>query len=156
MIIVLNNKDTKTANDILEVQLPAYRVEAEIIGFDDIPPLRDTVQSIVDCDEHFVAYVLDEAVAGFISYEQDDNDIHICRLVVHPNYFRKGIAKQLLAHVLRGPAEGKKIVVHTGAKNVPAIRLYVSYGFEEMEHIEVAPEVYITRFERPTSRNFVD
>ncbi|MBH5319887.1 GNAT family N-acetyltransferase [Paenibacillus sp. GSMTC-2017] len=148
MIITVNNKNAEVASDILNVQLPAYRVEAEIIGFDGIPPLRDTVQSIMECDEQFVGYMTDEKLVGFVSYHTHDEGIDICRLVVHPSHFRKGIAKQLLAHMMSGPALDKKVQVSTGTKNVPAKTLYESFGFKEIGNIEVAPGVFITRLER--------
>jgi hypothetical protein len=43
MIKMLITKDRTVAQKILEVQIPSYRVEAELIGFQGIPPLHDTV-----------------------------------------------------------------------------------------------------------------
>jgi len=35
----------KFAKEVLSVQLPSYQVEAELIDFYDIPPLKDTVST---------------------------------------------------------------------------------------------------------------
>lgn len=152
MIAELNHKDWATAQLILDVQLPSYRVEAEIIGFDDIPPLRDTVETIQTCEESFVGYILSQELAGFISYELTDDGVDICRMVVHPNFFRRGIAKQLLSFLLDGVAAHKKVTVSTGDKNEPAKSLYRGFGFSEVDQIEVAPGVQLACFELAADR----
>lgn len=37
MIKEINIKDRKAAEQVLSVQLPAYKIEAEIIGYPDLP-----------------------------------------------------------------------------------------------------------------------
>ncbi|REK71156.1 GNAT family N-acetyltransferase [Paenibacillus paeoniae] len=152
MIEKLNHREPITAKAMLAVQLPAYRIEADIIGFDDIPPLRDTAETIMASEETFVGYWLEEELAGFISYELDEHQLGICRMVVHPQYFRRGIAKGLLSYVLTGAGEQKRITVSTGAKNEPAKALYRSFRFTDAGEIEVAPEVSLALFELPAIR----
>ncbi|MDF0725480.1 hypothetical protein PY093_01985 [Cytobacillus sp. S13-E01] len=41
------------AKEVLNVQIPAYKVEAEIIDYYDIPPLRDTVETLQQSQETF-------------------------------------------------------------------------------------------------------
>lgn len=152
MINALNHRDVDMAAQILAVQLPAYRVEAELIGFDGIPPLRDTAESIMGSEEQFVGFMRGGGLAGFISYELQEDAVDICRLVVDPSCFRQGIARKLLTHVLQGVGERKKVTVSTGTKNEPAKVLYRSFGFAWKKEIEVAPGVSITEFELPKER----
>ncbi|ALC83603.1 MULTISPECIES: GNAT family N-acetyltransferase [Bacillus] len=147
MIKKLNATDKETAKKMIDVQLPSYKAEAELIGFYGIPQLNDTVESIMENDEIFIGYFFDEELAAFISYTEEQNEFDICRLVVHPNHFRKGIAKKLLEHVLKNRTNGKKVIVSTGAKNVPAKNLYAFFGFEEVKNIEVAPGIFLTFME---------
>lgn len=144
MIRELNNKHKETAEIILAVQLPAYQVEAEIMNFDGIPQLQDTVDSIIQSNEIFVGYLIEEALAGFISYTKDEGHVQICRLVVDSHHFRKGIAKRLLGYLIENVSKECETAVTTGAKNVPAKNLYKMYGFHEVRDIEVAPNVFIT------------
>ncbi len=144
MIRELNNKNMKTAEKILAVQLPAYKVEADIMNFDGIPQLQDTVDSIIQSNETFVGYMAEDELAGFISYTNDEGLFQICRLVVDPHHFRKGIANSLLGHFLENVSKECQIAVTTGSKNVPAKNLYKKYGFFEVKDIEVAPNVFIT------------
>ena len=36
----------KLAKDVLNIQIPSYKVEAEIIDFYEIPPLKDRVDTL--------------------------------------------------------------------------------------------------------------
>ncbi|AKF95011.1 N-acetyltransferase [Brevibacillus halotolerans] len=148
MITNLHVSDEEIAKKILNVQIPAYKIEAEIIHFYGIPQLKDTVETIRTCNENFLGYMLDEELAGVISYTVDQNHMEICRLVVHPNHFRKGIARSLVGYVIENVAKGKKTTVSTGAKNIPAKKLYSMFGFIEVQDIEVAPNVFITLLEK--------
>ncbi|WP_245996645.1 hypothetical protein [Brevibacillus invocatus] len=46
MIRIIDAHNPETAQDILRIQIPAYQIEAALIDFDGIPPLKDTVDSI--------------------------------------------------------------------------------------------------------------
>lgn len=152
MIVELIHNDAGTAQRILDVQLPSYRIEAELIGFCDIPPLRDTLETIQCSGECFIGYAIHDKLTGFIAYELIEDAVEICRMVVHPDYFRRGIAKQLLAYLLAGAAAHKKVTVSTGDKNEPAKLLYRSLGFTEVNQIEIAPEVRLACFELAADR----
>lgn len=144
MICKINVSEKEIAKKVLDIQIPAYKVEAALINFAGIPQLKDTVDTIIKCRETFLGYMIDGVLIGFISYNNYQGHFQICRLVVDPKHFRKGIAKNLIAYLMVNITKGHTITVSTGAKNIPAKRLYRFYGFHEMEDIEVAPNVYIT------------
>lgn len=145
MIQLVNHNDEKVAESILSIQLPAYKVEADLIGFDGIPQLLDTVENIKSSKEQFLGKLDGSKLVGFLSYEGTDELIDICRLVVDPNHFRKGIASELLSYLLNVYAYEKKIIVSTGAKNIPAITLYERHNFKKLEDVEIEPDFYITQ-----------
>ena len=70
------------------------------------------------------------------------------RLVVHPDHFRKGIARSLLEFVLKLELHAKRCIVQTGALNLPAIGLYQKMGFLELEQLEVIPGLWICTLEK--------
>ncbi|WP_404451001.1 GNAT family N-acetyltransferase [Virgibacillus necropolis] len=150
MIVKLNNRDKSEVQNILNVQLLAYQVEANLIEFDGIPQLNDTVDSIMGSNETFIGYKYERELAGFISYEALEDELDICRLVVHPNYFRKGIASKLLNYVMSENSEVNRFTVSTGSKNIPAISLYERFGFTPYQKVEVATGIYITLLEKIT------
>ncbi|WP_214627819.1 GNAT family N-acetyltransferase [Paenibacillus agaridevorans] len=147
MIHQLEHGNSTIAAAILDVQLPAYRIEAELLGFDGIPALRDTVADIMACNETFVGYRDGENLLGLIAYEKSGPELDICRLVVHPSAFRRGIATKLLEHVLEREAPDRA-TVSTGKENGPAIALYKRFGFTEKREIEVAPGFFISSLVR--------
>lgn len=117
---------------ILQLQQASYRVEAELIGSYAIPPLHDTLDSLRHCGETFLGIFIDEELAGILSYQivsdpSDSSTLDICRLAVFPHFFRRGLADQLLHHVLAIPCQ--RYIVSTGKANLPAIRCYQKHGF---------------------------
>lgn len=128
MLKKLNLKDPQTVRKILKLQQRSYAVEAELLGTAELPPLKDTEQSLQACGETFVGYVEKEHLAGFISYKIENWQLDIHRLAVDPDYFRRGIASSLLNYclTLRGI---RRWVVSTGKANHPAIRCYQKHGF---------------------------
>ncbi|GLI04224.1 hypothetical protein YDYSG_02540 [Paenibacillus tyrfis] len=148
MIQQLDMTQPAVAEQVLRVQLPAYRVEAELIGFDGIPQLRDTVQTLMQAEETFYGYAADGTLAGVIAVEKQEDVLHITRLVVHPDYFRRGIGRSLVQYALESEPGIRKFAVSTGAKNGSAISLYKQFGFAETKDVEVAPQVFITILEK--------
>jgi ribosomal protein S18 acetylase RimI-like enzyme len=148
MIKRLNVLDYKTAESIVELQKKSYMVEAELIGFYDIPPLKDTAASIRQCDEVFYCYYEEEVLAGLISYKLEKDVLDIYRVAVHPEYFRRGIARQLIEYISDINKGTGRIVVSTGLKNQPAVSLYLGLGFKKVGEMEVAEGVFIACFEK--------
>lgn len=148
MIIKLNIKDSETAKKVLDLQFASYKIEAEIIGFDKLPPLLDTVDTLMKCDEVFYAYYMENSLAGMISYKvaQDVLDIH--RVAVHPAYFKRGIAGQLVDFIESLETNVKRAEVCTGKENLPAVNLYLKKGYRKIKEIEVSRGIYITAFEK--------
>ncbi|MDF2036115.1 GNAT family N-acetyltransferase [Cytobacillus oceanisediminis] len=147
MIKEINIKDRKAAEQVLGVQLPAYKIEAEIIGCPDLPPLKDTADALRITGETFFGYFTGEKLCGAISFKEKNDVLDIHRLIVHPEHFRKGIAQKLLNFIELRP-KIKKMIVTTGSKNTPAVAFYLKNGFREVEKIEINESLIITAFEK--------
>lgn len=144
MITEIDQTDEKIARDIQSIQRPAYRIEAELMGFHDIPHISETIDEIQQSEETFLGYQ-DGYLKGFISYKEENGVVDIYRLVVDPLQFRQGIARSLVDHLLQ-QKNAAEFIVSTGTANVPARKLYESFGFREEETFEVAPGVTCTQF----------
>ncbi|HSP21533.1 MAG TPA: GNAT family N-acetyltransferase [Planococcus sp. (in: firmicutes)] len=136
MIERLNHRQGKMAKEIQRLQKRAYQVEAELIGFDGIPQMNESVLEIQNSGETFIGY-FDGALAGFISYKVKGQVVDIHRLAVAPAHFRQGIGRKLLEHLLRD-FPGSDFIVSTGTLNEPARKLYEMYGFELQGSFEPA------------------
>lgn len=147
MIKKLDTKDIITVAKIVNLQKKSYIIEADLIDFYDIPPLRDSVESIMETEETFYGFMHGDILAGIISYKLEENTVDIHRVAVDPSFFRRGIAKQLIKY-LEENVEAERIAVATGAKNYPAVNLYLSLGFKKIEESVVNGALLIAFFEK--------
>ncbi|KNF09496.1 acetyltransferase, GNAT family [Gottschalkia purinilytica] len=144
--IDVNNEDLLIK--VLDIQKEAYKKEAEIINFYDIPPLKENIDDIKNSNETLYGYFEENKLLGIISYYIDEKTLDICKIAIHPSYFRRGIANKLLKFIENVDSKVTKIVVTTGSKNEPATRLYETNGFISIGKREVHDGVYITIFEK--------
>ena len=134
------------AEDVLKIQIPSYQIEAEIIGYSDIPPLKDTISALMNCGESFIGYYIDEELSGALSLKRDKDEIDIHRLMVHPKHFRKGIAQKLLNYIESNADGIKTLIVSTGSKNMPAIYFYEKFGFVKTGEMIINEQLSLTSF----------
>lgn len=148
MITKIDITNPDISKEVLNIQIPSYNVEAKIIDFYDIPPLKDTVQSLQQCGETFYGYYLNKELCGVISIKVEDRIIDIHRLMVHPKHFRKGIAKKLLNFIEIELDSFEAIVVSTGTKNEPAVSFYLRNGFLKLEETTITEYLSLTTFKK--------
>lgn len=147
MIHSLSLEHRDTVQQIWALQHMAYPVEAELIGFKELPPLLDTFESISSSGEVFYGHISDDGeLIGVIALELEPDQVTISRMMVHPGHFRKGIAGGLIQHVLATYCDVPLFIVATGTKNTPAVSLYERFGFQPKDGFEVAPGVELTEF----------
>ncbi|WP_236707868.1 hypothetical protein [Brevibacillus choshinensis] len=70
MIRVFPTTSQDAATRMWQLQQAAYRVEAELIGWSDLPPLRETVEELMGSEETFIAYVEEGELAGALSFQK--------------------------------------------------------------------------------------
>ena len=148
MIRAIDLSDRAVAERVLAIQHAAYAVEAELIGFDGIPPLQEELAGLMRSTEHWLGRYDGEVLAGAVAYEfPDDATVEISRLIVDPAHARRGHGRALLDHL--DQLEPRPVsVVSTGSANTPAVTLYKSRGYAEVGQVEVAPGIHITQFRR--------
>ncbi|MDG4657043.1 GNAT family N-acetyltransferase [Ectobacillus antri] len=137
----------QTAKALWNLQRTSYAVEAELIGFNEIPPLHESLEELQACGEIFLGYYIETQLAGAISYTVESQELTICRLVVHPTYFKKGIATKLLSNLIEKQPY-PVYYVSTARDNIPAICFYKANGFCWINDIEVVPNFYISCFKK--------
>ncbi|NIK54712.1 GNAT family N-acetyltransferase [Kribbella shirazensis] len=148
MITPLDVTDRTLAERLLTIQHAAYAVEAELIGFDGIPPLQEDLDGLMSSTEHWLGRYDGTRLVGALAYEfPDDRTVEISRLIVDPAHARSGHGRALLDHL--DQAEPRPVsVVSTGTANAPAVNLYTSRGYTAIAEVEVAPGVRVTQFRR--------
>ncbi|GAB7028815.1 GNAT family N-acetyltransferase [Streptomyces sp. NPDC021749] len=146
----LDLADPGTLRQLWQLQRAAYAVEAELIGFDGIPPLHETLQELRSCTESFLGVTDETGLVGAVSWARlHDGTLDICRLVVHPRAHRRGIATALL-NSLDAMEPAEVTLVSTGTANQPALALYQRRGFTPTGKRQIAPDVTVTLLARKT------
>jgi ribosomal protein S18 acetylase RimI-like enzyme len=148
----LDVTNKEVAEILLKLQVPSYMVEAKLINFYDIPPLKDTVETLQNCGEEFFGYFIDHDLCGAIAYKMEEKTLDIHRLIVQPNNFRKGIANQLLSFIEEQVEGIDTIIVSTGSENKPAVEFYLNKGFTIEKLVQVNEYLSLTCFEKKIAR----
>ena len=78
--------------------------------------------------------VEDGKVIGYIFGWLIENEYHLNNIAVHPQHRRKGIATKLLLKLINSVKikNAEKLFLEVRADNVPAKKLYKSFGFTAM------------------------
>lgn len=129
---------------VLDLQKRAYRVEADLIGFDGIPPLHESLEEMLSRPLAWIGIRDGGQIVAALAYQHIDGVCDIDRLVVDPDHFGRGYGTALITALLDHP----HIIVSTGSANLPARRLYEKHGFQALGEAGIAPDVSVTRYER--------
>ncbi|WP_354382576.1 GNAT family N-acetyltransferase [Streptomyces sp. PvR034] len=149
----LDLADDATAAAVHRIGRAAYAVEAELIGFDGIPALRESLADMRSRPLNWLGAVSPAGeVAGFLAWEAGPQRagaaISIDRLCVDPAWFRRGVGSLLLRHLLDEVAPGRTVGVTTGAANTPAMTLYRRSGFTRGADFSPVPGLVMASFTR--------
>lgn len=113
----------------------AYKVEARLIGVTNFPPLERTVADIIASRTTFFGSWQGDELVAVIEVSYNEPQLDIDSLVVHPDHFRKGLARRLLRFVLNH-YHWETAEVETAQANSPAITLYEQFGFVETRRFQ--------------------
>lgn len=133
----LRHTDHSVALQIQKVFFSAYKVEAKLIGVTNFPPLERKVADIVASDTTFYGSHYDGQLCAVIEIGYYDPQLNINSLVVHPDYFRQGLARELMRFVLNH-YHWETAEVETALANMPAITLYEQFGFTETRRFQAS------------------
>ena len=100
--------DVAVAVRVVEIQRAAYRVEADRIGFDRIPPLLETIDDVRSVPLSWLGSFEEHTLAGIIGWTVANGVCDIDRLAVHPAFGRRGHGRQLVSHssnMTRSPSQ---------------------------------------------------
>ena len=149
VISELNHHEAPVAAEIMRVQQAAYRAEADLIGFDGIPPLHETAEDVAALELTLLGVRDDSArLVGLIGYRRTGEAVDIDRLAVDPDHHHRGIGTSLLEDLHRREATATAFDVSTGTANVPAIRLYQRLGYLTTGTEDLSEGITVERLRR--------
>jgi ribosomal protein S18 acetylase RimI-like enzyme len=136
--------DRATAEALAALQQAAYRVEAELIGSDEIPALRESAEDLAASEDA----ILGDRDWGFVAYRRERDELEVCKLVVHPLHHRRGLATRLLDALDVAEPGVRRTTVSTAADNAPALALYARRGFTTNARTTTPGGLKLVRLER--------
>lgn len=129
-IELLDHYSEEVASQIHEVLQCAYKVEAELVKVKEFPPLWRSAAQIRSATSSFLGRRIGSELAAVAEYSLSGSHLGIDSLAVHPRFFRRGLASEILRSLL-DKSDWQTADVETAAENHPAIALYSRFGFSE-------------------------
>ena len=126
--------DKNDIHELYMLQLLAFETEAEMIGSRSVPALMETEEAFANDFKKWNTWKLvdKDQIIGAIRYKENDSLIDVGRLMVHPEYRRKGLAQWMLSEIDRiYPQTTKEL--YTCTKSWINIRLYEHMGYKPYE-----------------------
>jgi ribosomal protein S18 acetylase RimI-like enzyme len=132
MNVKIEKAEREDLNEVLELQYLAYQSEAALFGTNDIPPLRQTLDEVVE--EYNVGTILkmvDEngIIIGSVRAKENNDTVYIGKLMVHPDYRGNGFGTKLLSEI-EHLFPNKRYELFTSTRSVDNIRLYQKSGYK--------------------------
>lgn len=135
--------------EILQLQYLAYQSEAALFGSNDIPPLKQTIDEVVE-EYHkgvilkLVAY---NKIIGSIRAWETEGTIQVGKLMVHPDYRHCGYGTKLLNEI-ESYFSQKRFVLFTSTRSINNLRMYQRKGYKEFERKSITTELEFVFLEK--------
>ena len=135
-------------DEILQLQYLAYQSEAALFGSKDIPPLKETIEEVIEeYNEGLVLKMMcGDKIIGSVRAKEKDGTVYIGKLMVHPDHQKHGYGKRLLLEV-ENYFPGKRYELFTSTRSTDNIRLYNSVGYKEFDQRAVNEELVFVYME---------
>ena len=142
--------DITNAADILALQRVAYQSEAELYQDWSIPPLTQSIEEITSefSTKMFLEACLDGNLVGSVRVSLNQGTGFISRLIVHPEYQRRGIGTKLMKTIENRFPAIERFELFTGFRSESNIRLYEKLGYRILRQERLSAKVILVFMEK--------
>lgn len=136
--------------EILTLQYLAYQTEAALFGTNDIPPLKQSLDEVIDeYKSGIILKMVDKngIIIGSIRAKEKADTVYIGKLMVHPDCRGKGYGTKLLSEIEQC-FQDKRYELFTSTRSVNNIRLYQKSGYKIFSEKAVDNELVFVYMEK--------
>lgn len=136
--------------EILDLQYRAYQSEAVLLNKPDIPPLKQNLADLqAEYAEKIFLKAVDDngAIVGSVRCQSAGDTVYIGKLIVEPDFQRRGIGTSLLLEVEK-IFPRKRYELFTSNKSVKNISLYQRLGYKIFAEKFVAHDLTFVYLEK--------
>ena len=135
--------------EILQLQYLAYQSEAALFKSRDIPPLKETLDEVIEEFEAGTVLKLVEEgkIIGSVRASEKDGTVYIGKLMVHPTRQRRGYGRHLLEEIEKC-YPGKRYELFTSTKSIDNISLYQKCGYKIFDNKAISDELEFVYLEK--------
>jgi ribosomal protein S18 acetylase RimI-like enzyme len=140
--------------EILRLQYLAYQSEAALFGTQDIPPLKQTPGEVeAEYERGIILKMLGESgtIIGSVRAYEKDGTAYIGKLMVHPDYRRRGFGTRLLREI-EACFPQCRYELFTSTRSADNIALYVRNGYREFSRRAAGGELVFVYMQKGGSR----
>lgn len=118
--------------EILQLQYLSYQSEAVLFESKDIPPLKQTLDEVIDEYNNGVILKMvndENAIISSVRAKEDKGTVYIGKLMVHPDYRHNGYGTRLIKEI-EEYFPNKRYELFTSTRSKDNIHLYQSLGYK--------------------------
>lgn len=136
--------------EILQLQYLAYQSEADLFGSRDIPPLKQTLDEVIEeFNNGIILKMIDDntSIIGSVRAQERNGTVYIGKLMVHPDHRHKGFGTMLLSEIEKYFSV-KRYELFTSTRSLDNIRLYQKLGYKIFAHKSINEEFEFVYMEK--------
>lgn len=148
--MIICKATAEDANDILELQKRTYLSEAKINDDYMLPPLTQTIESIINDFSRctFLKAVEEGRIIGSVKAYEEKGTCYIGRLIVDDEYQNHGIGTSLLKSIEKEFSYINRYELFTGKRSEKNLYLYHKNGYRIFREEELNEKTTIVFMEK--------
>ena len=143
-------KEDKREGILMIIKYLAYQSEAKLFNDPDIPPLKQTLPEVYsEYEKGILLKALNEdgKIVGSVQAVCNDDTAYIGKLIVHPDWQRKGIGTRLLLEIEQ-LCQRERCELFTSTRSTGNIKLYERLGYVSFKETAVNDELRFVYLEK--------
>ncbi len=136
--------------EILQLQYLSCQSEASLFGSKDIPPLKQTLDEVIDEYNNGVILKMvndENIIIGSVRAKETKGTVYIGKLMVHPDHRHNGYGTRLIKEI-EEYFPNKRYELFTSTRSKDNIRLYQSLGYNIFDRKSLNDELQFVYMEK--------